>query len=168
MGLLKLNARRDVAMQTTLFEASVLGRPGHPDCALKQGERATYLEIKTSASIQKEADRYLKTFSFSSGKKTKPDARHLLLRVQLEEEDNKIWKAVAWELRDLPTLKTSLTSGCGGRPTTLHSRRPWAGNRPLTSRWRRPRVRDKGGDRHPVAHSSSVDGAWALSRGDAD
>jgi hypothetical protein len=28
--------------------------------------------------------------------------------VQLEEEDNKIWKVVAWELRDLSTLKTRL------------------------------------------------------------
>ena len=30
------------------------------------------------------------------------------MKVQLEEEDNKIWKAVAWELRDLSTLKTKL------------------------------------------------------------
>ncbi len=28
--------------------------------------------------------------------------------MQLEEEDNKIWKVVAWELRDLSTLKTRL------------------------------------------------------------
>jgi hypothetical protein len=27
-------------------------------------------------------------------------------KVRLEEEDNKIWKVVAWELRDLSTLKT--------------------------------------------------------------
>jgi len=30
------------------------------------------------------------------------------LKVQLEEEDNKIWKVVAWGLRDLSTLKTKL------------------------------------------------------------
>ncbi len=95
-------------LRKTPLEASVLGRPGYPDCVLKQGERVTYLEIKTSASIQKEANKYLKTFSFSSGKKIKSDARHLLLKVQLEEEDNKIWKVVAWELRDLSTLKTRL------------------------------------------------------------
>jgi hypothetical protein len=95
-------------LRKTPFEASILGRPGYPDCMLKQGERVTYLEIKTSASIQKEANKYLKTFSFSSGKKIKSDARHLLLKVQLEEEDNKIWKVVAWELRDLTTLKTRL------------------------------------------------------------
>jgi len=95
-------------LRKTPLEASVLGRPGYPDCVLKQGERVTYLEIKTSASVQKESNKYLKTFSFSSGKKIKSDARHLLLKVQLEEEDNKIWKVVAWELRDLSTLKTRL------------------------------------------------------------
>jgi hypothetical protein len=95
-------------LRKTPLEAAVLGRPGYPDCILKQGERVTYLEIKTSASVQKESNRYLKTFSFSSGKKIKSDARHLLLKVQLEEEDNKIWKVVAWELRDLSTLKTRL------------------------------------------------------------
>jgi len=96
------------ALGKTPLEASVLGRPGYPDCVLKQGERVTYLEIKTSASVQKESNRYLKTFSFSSGKKIKSDARHLLLKVQLEEEDNKIWKVVSWELRDLSSLKTRL------------------------------------------------------------
>jgi len=95
-------------LRKTPLEASVLGRPGYPDCVLKQGERVTYLEIKTSASVQKESNKYLKTFSFSSGKKIKSDARHLLLKLQLEEEDNKIWKVVAWELRDLSTLKTRL------------------------------------------------------------
>jgi len=124
-------------LRKTPLEASVLGRPGYPDCVLKQGERVTYLEIKTSASIQKEANKYLKTFSFSSGKKIRSDARHLLLKVQLEEEDNKIWKVVAWELRDLATLKTRLktefnagfgdladvrllgSSGNAGRPLTI-------------------------------------------------
>ncbi len=95
-------------LRKTPLEASVLGRPGYPDCMLMQGERVTYLEIKTSASIQKEANKYLKTFCFSSGKKIKSDARHLLLKMQLEEEDNKIWKVVAWELRDLSSLKTRL------------------------------------------------------------
>jgi len=96
------------ALGKTPLEASVLGRHGYPDCVLKQGERVTYLEIKTSASVQKESNKYLKTFSFSSGKKIKSDARHLLLKVQLEEEDNKIWKVVSWELRDLSTLRTRL------------------------------------------------------------
>jgi|GEM_PF-483967 len=95
-------------LRKTPLEASVLGRPGYPDCVLKQGERVTYLEVKTSGSVQKESNKHLKTFSFSSGKKIKSDARHLLLKVQLEEEDNKIWKVVAWELRDLSTLKTRL------------------------------------------------------------
>jgi hypothetical protein len=95
-------------LRKTPLEASVLGRPGYPDCMLKQGERVTYLEIKTSASLRHEMNKHLKSFSFSSGKKIKSDARHLLLKVQLEEEDDKIWKVVAWELRDLSALKTRL------------------------------------------------------------
>ena len=95
-------------LKKTPLDVSVLGRPGYPDCMRRQGERTSYLEIKTSGSIQKEAYRYLKTFSFSSGKRIKSDSRHLLLKVPLEEEDNKIWKVVAWELRDLSNLKTRL------------------------------------------------------------
>jgi hypothetical protein len=95
-------------LRKTPLEASVLGRPGYPDCMLKQGERVTYLEIKTSASTSNDSNRHLTQFSFSSGKKIKSDARHLLLKVQLEEEDDKIWKVVAWELRDLSALKTRL------------------------------------------------------------
>ena len=96
------------ALSKASIQASVLGRPGYPDCVLKQEDRVTYLEIKTSASIQKESNKFFKTLSFSSGKKIRSDARHLLLKVQLEEEDGRIWKAVAWELRDLSTLKTRL------------------------------------------------------------
>jgi hypothetical protein len=95
-------------LRKTPLEVSMLGRPGYPDCMVRQGERVTYLEIKTSGSIQKQSSKYLKTFCFSSGKKIKSDARHLLLKMQLEEEDNTIWKVVAWELRDLSTLKTRL------------------------------------------------------------
>jgi hypothetical protein len=43
--------------------------------------------------------------------------------LQLEQEDNKIWKAVAWELRDLSTLKTRLktefNAGFGGLEVVL-------------------------------------------------
>jgi len=96
------------AIRKTALEVSVLGRPGYPDCQIRQGERTTYLEIKASASVQKPSTAWLKTFSFSSGKKIKSDARHLLLKVQLEEEDNKIWNVLSWELRDLSTLKLRL------------------------------------------------------------
>lgn len=96
------------AIRKTALEVSVLGRPGYPDCLVTQGERTTYLEIKTSATIQKPSNAWLKTFSFSSGKKIKYDARHLLLKLQLEEEDSKIWKVLSWELRDLSTLKVKL------------------------------------------------------------
>ncbi len=76
---------------------------GYPECVVKQGNGVTYREIKTSASVQKGSTRYLKSFSFSSGKKIKWDARHLLLEEQLEEEDNRVWKVVACEMRYLST-----------------------------------------------------------------
>jgi hypothetical protein len=106
-------------LRRTPIEAYVLGRPGYPDCLLKQGDRVTYLEIKTSASILKGTNKYLRVFSFSSGKKIKCDARHLLLKVQLVEEGNQIWRAVAWELRDLSTLKTRLRTEFNARSGDL-------------------------------------------------
>lgn len=96
------------ALGRTAIDVSVLGRPGYPDCVLRQGDRVTYLEIKTSASVQKESNGFFKTFSFTSGNKIRSDARHLLLKVQMEEEVDKMWKVVAWEVRDLSALMTRL------------------------------------------------------------
>ncbi|MDA4118707.1 MAG: hypothetical protein OK455_10240, partial [Thaumarchaeota archaeon] len=103
-------------LKKTPLSVSKLGRPGYPDCVLSQGERVTYLEIKTSGTIQNKSNMHLPSFSMSSCKKIESDARHLLLKVQFEEEENKIWKVVAWELRDLSSLKTRLrtafNAGC--------------------------------------------------------
>jgi hypothetical protein len=59
---------------------------GYPDCVVGRDDRVTNLEIVTSAGVQKGSTRYLQ--SFSSGKKIKWDARHLLLKEQREEEEN--------------------------------------------------------------------------------
>jgi hypothetical protein len=47
-------------------------------------------------------------FYFTSGKKIKSDARHLLLQIQMEEESNKYWKVISWQIRDLSGLKAIL------------------------------------------------------------
>ncbi len=103
-------------LKKTPLSVTMLGRPGYPDCMLRQGERITYLEIKTTGTIQTKSNIHLPSFSLSSCKKIESDARHLLLKVQFEEEENKIWKVVAWELRDLSLLKTRLktefNAGC--------------------------------------------------------
>jgi hypothetical protein len=93
-GGLSSENRGGYEMQTKLFEP-VEKATGYPDCVVKQGDRVTHLEIKTGASIQKGSSRYLKSSSFSSGKKIKWDVRHLLLKEQLEEEGHRIWKVVA-------------------------------------------------------------------------
>jgi hypothetical protein len=98
-------------LRKTPLEAHLLGKPGYPDCMLKQGERISYLEIKTSGSVRKQGmNRTLKAFSFSSAEKIKSDGRHLLLRMQLEEEGSKIWRVIGWELQDISALKTTLRS----------------------------------------------------------
>jgi hypothetical protein len=95
-------------LRKTPLEIHLLGMPGYPDCMLKQGERISYLEIKTTASVLKKTNRSLNAFSLSSAAKIKSDGRHLLLRMQLEEEDSKIWRAVGWALHDISSLKTKL------------------------------------------------------------
>jgi hypothetical protein len=95
-------------LRKTPLETHLLGMPGYPDCMLKQGERISYLEIKTTASLPKKTNRNLNAFSLSSATKIKSDGRHLLLRMQLEEEDSKIWRAIGWTLHDISSLKTKL------------------------------------------------------------
>jgi hypothetical protein len=104
-------------LRKTPLEAHLLGKPGYPDCVLKQGERITYLEIKTSASVHKGTNKYLRGFSFSSADKIESDGRHLLLKMQVEEEDSKIWRVIGWKLHDISPLvtrlKTEFVAGIG-------------------------------------------------------
>lgn len=83
-------------------------RSGYPDLEVRQGEkRLTYFDVKSTANIRKEKTQY-RMFYYSSGVKIKAHARHLLIQLQMEEEENKHWKCVAWELRELTPLKTRL------------------------------------------------------------
>jgi hypothetical protein len=84
-----------------------LGSSGYPDFVIDQGGRMTYLEMKTTGNIHKDTTQH-RMFYYSSGKKIKHDARHLLLQVQMEEESSKHWKIVSWQLRDFSALKVGL------------------------------------------------------------
>ena len=44
----------------------------------------------------------------TSGKKVKDDARHLLLLIQMEEEESKYWKILSWQIRDISNFKLGL------------------------------------------------------------
>ncbi len=94
-------------IRKTPLEVTKLGSSGYPDFEIKQGERVTYLEMKTTGNIQKSATHH-RMFYFSSGKKITSDARHLLLQIQMEEESNKYWKVISWEIRDFSKLKVGL------------------------------------------------------------
>jgi hypothetical protein len=41
-------------------------------------------------------------------KKITADARHLLLQIQMEEEQSTYWEVVSWEIRDLSKLNVRL------------------------------------------------------------
>jgi len=84
-----------------------LGSSGYPDLYLEYHTKKVYLELKTSAQ-KKKATTHHRLFYFTSGKKVKFDAHHLLLQVQIEEEADKYWRVVSWQLRDLYNLKVSL------------------------------------------------------------
>ncbi len=80
---------------------------GYPDLEIRQKRRVTFLEIKTTGNTRKNKTQH-RMFYFSSGKKITSDGRHLLLQIQMEEESDKYWKVVSWEIRDLSKLRVIL------------------------------------------------------------
>lgn len=109
-------------VKKTPIEIRKLGSSGYPDFELKQGQnRITYLEIKLTADPKSDESTF-RAFYYSSGKKIQHDARHLLVKIQMEEEASKYWKVLAWELRDLATLniqlKTEFYTGFAGMHKT--------------------------------------------------
>jgi len=89
------------------LEVTKLGRSGYPDFEIKQRERITYLEMKTSGNKRRKKTHH-RMFYYSSGTKLKHDARHLLLQIQMDEEQSKYWKVVSWDIHDLSELKVHL------------------------------------------------------------
>lgn len=90
------------------FEVNKLGESGYPDFEIKQnGKIIAYLELKTTGNIKK-SETHHRMFYFTSGKKISSDAKHFLLQIQMEEEVNKYWKVVSWQLRDFSKLNVRL------------------------------------------------------------
>jgi hypothetical protein len=84
-----------------------LGKSGYPDLYVVYRSQKIYIELKTSAQKKKRTTHH-RLFYFTSGKKVTCDAHHLLLQIQIEEEKDKYWRVVSWQLRDLYNLKVSL------------------------------------------------------------
>jgi hypothetical protein len=82
-----------------------LASAGYPDIEIVHGGRTIYLEMKTSAVILDSGFRY---FYYTSGKKIKSDAKHLLLDITVSRESPDYWKIEKWALSDLSRLKLRL------------------------------------------------------------
>jgi hypothetical protein len=78
---------------------------GYPDIEISHSGRTIYLEMKTSAVILESGFRY---FYYTSGKKIKSDAKHLLLDITVSRENPDYWKIEKWALSDLSRLKLRL------------------------------------------------------------
>jgi hypothetical protein len=82
-----------------------LGSSGYPDIEISHGGRMIYLEMKTSSLDENSSFRY---FYYTSGKKIKYNAKHLLLDITVTEESPHYWKIEKWDLSDLSRLKLRL------------------------------------------------------------
>jgi len=82
-----------------------LSSTGYPDIEISHSGRIIYLEMKTSSVTKDSSFRY---FYYSSGKKIKSDARHLLLDITVRRESPDYWKIEKWALSDLSKLKLRL------------------------------------------------------------
>jgi hypothetical protein len=88
------------------LKTKILGESGYPDIELTDKyNRVSYLEVKISSKQELTSFR---TFYYTSGKKIKSDARHLLVGLHFSETADKHWKAEEWELIDLSKLLISL------------------------------------------------------------
>lgn len=94
-------------MKKTSLNPEKLGSSGYPDLLIKLDGQTSYIELKTSAQKNRRGTHH-RLFYFTSGKKIKMDAHHLLLQIQIVEEADKYWKVSSWELRDLYNLKVGL------------------------------------------------------------
>lgn len=82
-----------------------LASAGYPDIEILHNGRTIYLEMKTSAVILESGFRY---FYYTSGKKIKTDAKHILLDITVSRENPDYWKIEKWALSDLSKLELRL------------------------------------------------------------
>jgi len=95
-------------LKTTNVTPHLLSEPGYPDLYLDDCHgRKIYLESKATS---RDWDVTFRAFYYTTGKKIKSDARHLLIGWKVEEERDKYWKLVDWKLIELYHLKIKLKS----------------------------------------------------------
>lgn len=95
-------------MRKVNLDSDKLPVSGYPDLLVKCGSLRAYMEVKSSSMKDKKVNHRL--FYYTSGKKVKLDALHLLLQIRLSEERDKTWIVDDWTLRDLFSLKVGLKS----------------------------------------------------------
>lgn len=91
------------------MNAEKLKGSGYPDLMITHNGLTVYVEMKSSGTKNKDTVNH-RLFYYTSGKKIKTDAVHLLLQIDLTEEKDKIWIVDGWTLRDLIKLKVGLKS----------------------------------------------------------
>ena len=93
-------------IRKTGLKPKTLPAMGYPDIELiDQHGRLTYIEVKISSTVKHSS---LRSFYYTTGKKIKTDARHLLLGLLITEEKDKYWKIEEWTLTDLSKLTVHL------------------------------------------------------------
>lgn len=93
-----------------------LGKTGYPDIEISYENMIAYLEMKTSSVKKKSSFRY---FYYTSGKKIKQNARHLLLDIAVTQETPNYWKVDRWALSDLSKLTVRLKNEFNASKTDL-------------------------------------------------
>lgn len=95
-------------LRTTNLKPHLLSESGYPDISIDDiYRRKTYLESKATSGNW---DDTFRSFYYTTGKKIRYDARHLLIGWKIEEERDKYWKLINWKLVDLYNLKIKLKS----------------------------------------------------------
>ena len=92
------------------LESEKMAGSGYPDLLVMAGDLPVYVEVKSSSTKGTGHKVNHRLFYYSTGKKIKMDALHLLLQIDLSEEQNKIWIVDGWTLRDLYGLKVGAKS----------------------------------------------------------
>lgn len=106
-------------MKSSGLRVRQLGHTGYPDIeTIDESDRLTYLEAKTTSSIEPSGMRY---FYYSGGRKIKGNARHLLLNMEIVKEPGVagIWQLKKYSLSDLVRLSVNLKAEFNASQRTL-------------------------------------------------
>lgn len=87
------------------FTVRQLGQKGYPDTELIFNNETIYMELKTSGNNLESNYRY---FYYSTGRKIKKNARHILLSILAHSSDQGYWTVKSFILSDLSRLKVKL------------------------------------------------------------